>query len=74
VEEAIRIVRPRTMTGNREGFVSHAGLVWLGEVAHGAGLTAGLSQVLAEAPRRRHDPGMGLARWWWRWPIGRVLV
>jgi hypothetical protein len=36
--------------------------VWLGEVADRSGLTAGLSEVLAEAPRRRHDPGVGLAQ------------
>jgi hypothetical protein len=34
----------------------------LGEVADRSGLTAGLSEVLAEAPRRRHDPGVGLAQ------------
>jgi len=31
-------------------------------VADRSGLTAGLSEVLAEAPRRRHDPGVGLAQ------------
>ena len=47
--KATRLIRPRTVTGDGEGLVSHAGLVWLGE-------------VLAEAPRRRHDPGVGLAQ------------
>jgi hypothetical protein len=42
--------------------VSHAGLVWLGEIADRSGLTAGFSQVLASAPRRRHDPGVTLVQ------------
>jgi hypothetical protein len=50
------------VTGDGEGLVSRGGLVWLGEVADRSGLTAGLSGVLAEAPRRRHDPGVGLAQ------------
>lgn len=50
------------MTGDGEGLVSRAGLVWLGEVADRSGLTAGFSQVLASAPRRRHDPGVTLAQ------------
>jgi hypothetical protein len=60
--QATRLIRPRTVTGDGEGLVSHAGLVWLGEVADRSGLTAGLSEVLADAPRRRHDPGMCLAQ------------
>lgn len=60
--QATRLVRPRTVTGGGEGLVSHAGLVWLGEVADRSGLTGGLSEVLAEAPRRRHDPGVCLAQ------------
>jgi hypothetical protein len=60
--QATRLVRPRTVTGDGDGLVSHAGLVWLGEVADRSGLTAGLSQVLAGAPRRRHDPGVTLAQ------------
>ena len=59
---ATRLVRPRTVTGDGEGLVSHAGLVWLGEVADRSGLTAGLSQVVDGAPRRRHDPGVCLAQ------------
>jgi len=59
---ATRLVRPRTVTGDGEGLVSHAGLVWLGEVADRSGLTAGLSQVLASAPRRRHDQGVALVQ------------
>ena len=57
-----RLIRPRTVTGDGEGLVSHAGLVWLGEVADRSGLTAGCSQVLASAPRRRHDPGVTLVQ------------
>jgi hypothetical protein len=60
--KAIRLVRPRTVTGDGEGLVSHAGLVWLGEVADRSGLTAGLCQAMAEMPRRRHDPGVTLAQ------------
>lgn len=50
--KATRLIRPRTVTGDGEGLVSHAGLVWLGEVADRSGLTVGFSQVLASAPRR----------------------
>lgn len=60
--KATRLVRPRTVTGDGEGLVSHAGLVWLGEVADRSGLTGGFSQALATAPRRRHDPGVCLAQ------------
>jgi hypothetical protein len=59
--KATRLIRPRTVTGDGEGLVSHAGLVWLGEVAR-SGLTVGFSQVLASAPRRRHDPGVTLVQ------------
>jgi hypothetical protein len=31
-------------------------------VNHRSGLTAGFSQVLASAPRRRHDPGVTLVQ------------
>jgi hypothetical protein len=34
--KATRLIRPRTVTGDGEGLVSHAGLVWLGEVATAA--------------------------------------
>jgi Transposase DDE domain group 1 len=50
------------VTGDGEGLVSHAGSVWLGEVADRSGLTAGLCQAMAEMPRRRHDPGVTLAQ------------
>jgi predicted amino acid-binding ACT domain protein len=50
------------VTGDGEGLVSRAGLVWLGEVADRSGLTAGFSQVLASTPRRRHDPGVTLVQ------------
>lgn len=59
---ATRLVRPRTVTGDGEGLVSRGGLLWLGEAADRSGLTTGLSQVLAGVPRRRHDPGVGLAQ------------
>ena len=60
--KATRLVRPRTVTADGEGLASHAGLVWLGEVADRTGLTAGLSAAMAERPRRRHDPGVTLAQ------------
>jgi hypothetical protein len=60
--KATRLVRSRTVTGDGEGLVSRAGLVWLGEVADRSGLTAGFSEVVAHAPRRRHDPGVCLAQ------------
>jgi hypothetical protein len=50
------------VTADGDGLVSHAGLVWLGEVADRTGLTAGLSAAMAERPRRRHDPGVTLAQ------------
>jgi hypothetical protein len=62
VPKATRLVRPRTVTADGGGLVSHAGLVWLGEVADRTGLTAGLSEAMTERPRRRHDPGMTLGQ------------
>ena len=56
------LIQPRTVTGDGEGIVSHAGLVWLAEVADRTGLTAGLSSAMARLPRRRHDPGRTLAQ------------
>jgi hypothetical protein len=57
--QATRLVRPRTVTGDGEGLVSHAGLVWLGEIADRSGLTTGLSEAMAAL---RHDPGVTLAQ------------
>jgi hypothetical protein len=62
VGNATRLIRPRTVTGDGEGLMSHGGLVWLGEVADRGGPTAGLGQGLASAPRRRHDPGVTLVQ------------
>ena len=56
------LIRPRTVTGDGEGLVSHAGIVWLAETADLAGLTAGLSTAMAAVPQRRHDPGRTLAQ------------
>ncbi len=56
------LIRPRTVTGDGEGIVSHAGLVWLGEVADRTGLTAGLCTAMARLPHRRHDPGRTLTQ------------
>ena len=56
------LIRPRTVTGDGEGLVSHAGIAWLAETADLAGLTAGLSAAMVAVPQRRHDPGRTLAQ------------
>ena len=48
--KATGLIWPRTVTGDGEGLVLHAGLVWLGEVADRSGLTVWFS----------HDPGVTL--------------
>jgi hypothetical protein len=62
VGQATRLCRSRSVTGDGDGLVSRGGLAWLGEVADLSGLTGGFSQALADVPRRRHDPGVGLAQ------------
>ena len=60
--KATRLIRPRTVTSDGEGLVSHAGLVWLGEVADHSGLTAGFrgqvwsSSTASGAPIRHTSP------------------
>lgn len=54
------LVRPRMVTGNGEGLVSHAGLVWLGEVADAVGLTAGMRHATQRLEWRKHQPGLAL--------------
>ena len=56
------LTRPRTVTGDGKGLVSHAGIAWLAETADLAGLPAGLSAAMAAVPQRRHDPGRTLAQ------------
>ena len=56
------LIRPRTVTGDGEGLVSHAGMAWLAETADASGLTAGLTTAMAAVPQRRHDPGRTLAQ------------
>src|SRR4051812_41529847 len=56
------LVRPRTVTGRGEGLASHAGLVWLGEVADAVGLSEGLTQATVALRWRRHRPGRTLAQ------------
>ena len=56
------LVRPRTVTGKGEGLASHAGLVWLGEVADAVGLSEGLERATAELGWRRHRPGRTLGQ------------
>lgn len=60
--EGSRLVRPRTVTGDGDGLVSHAGMAWLAETADLAGLTAGLSTAMAAVGQRRHDAGRTLAQ------------
>ena len=57
-----RLIRPRTVTGDGDGLVSHAGVAWLAETADLSGLTAGLSAAMATVPQRRHDAGRTLAQ------------
>jgi hypothetical protein len=57
-----RLIRPRTVTGDGDGLVSHAGIAWLAETADLSGLTGGLSAAMAAVPQRRHDPGRTLAQ------------
>lgn len=62
MRNATTLVRPRSVTGDGTGLVSHAGLVWLAETADLAGLTAGLTTAMASVPQRRHDPGRTLTQ------------
>ena len=57
-----RLVRPRSVTGDGVGLVSHAGVGWLAEIADLSGLTAALSAAMAAVPQRRHDAGRTLAQ------------
>jgi Transposase DDE domain group 1 len=60
--QSSRLVQPRTVTGDGDGLVSHAGIAWLAETADLAGLTAGLSAAMAAVGQRRHDAGRTLAQ------------
>src|SRR5688572_18045015 len=60
--KSISLVRPRTVTGEAIGLVSHAGLVWLGRVADRVGLCRGFSTATAGLGRSRHDPGRTLCQ------------
>jgi Transposase DDE domain group 1 len=60
--QSTSLVRPRSVSGDGEGLVSRAGLIWLGETAELCGLTAGLSAAMARLARRRVDPGRSLAQ------------
>jgi hypothetical protein len=57
-----RLVRPRVVTGDGDGLVSHAGVAWLAETADLCGLTGGLSAAMAGVGKRRHDAGRTLAQ------------
>jgi hypothetical protein len=56
------LIRPRRVTGDGDGLVSHAGVAWLAETADLSGLTDGLSVAMAGVPQRRHDAGRTLAQ------------
>lgn len=62
MREITRLVRPRVVTGDGDGLVSHAGLAWLSETAELSGLTAGLVDAMAGLPQRRHRPGRTLGQ------------
>jgi hypothetical protein len=57
-----RLIRPRTVTDDGEGLVSHAGLAWLAETADLSGLTGGFGEAMAGVAHRRHDPGRTLSQ------------
>ena len=56
-----RLIRPRTVTGDGDGLVSHAGVAWLAETADLSGLTTGLRSAMSGVPQRHHDAGRTLA-------------
>jgi hypothetical protein len=56
-----RLIRPRSVTGDGDGLVSHAGVAWLAETADLSGLTTGLRSAMSGVPQRRHDAGRTLA-------------
>ncbi len=56
------LARPRAVTGDGEGLVSHAGLWWLAETADLSGLTVGFTEAMAGVPGRRHRPGRTLTQ------------
>lgn len=60
--QSSRLIRPRTVTGDGDGLVSHAGVGWLAETADLSGLTTGLSAAMVRVPQRRHDAGRTLAQ------------
>ena len=60
--ESTRLAPTRTVTGDGEGLVSRAGMLWLAETADLCGLTAGLDDAFAGVPSRRHRPGRTIAQ------------
>jgi len=60
--QGTRLIRPRRVTGDGAGLVSHAGVAWLAETADLSGLTAGLSTAMSAVPQRRHDAGRTLSQ------------
>ncbi len=62
MRQVTSLIRPRSVSGDGAGLVSHAGVGWLAETADLAGLTAGLRVAMAGVPQRRHDAGRTLAQ------------
>jgi hypothetical protein len=62
MDQRSSLIRPRMVTGDGDGLVSHSGMVWLAETADLSGLTAGLSAAMAGVPQRRHDAGRTFAQ------------
>lgn len=60
--DVTRLVRPRIVTGEGDGLVSHAGVAWLAETAEGSGLAAGLVDAMRQVPQRRHVAGRTLGQ------------
>ena len=63
MRQGSRLVRPRTVTGDGDGLVSHAGVAWLAETADLSGLTAGLSAAMASCHSVATTPGARSRRW-----------
>jgi hypothetical protein len=62
MRDVTRLVRPRIVSGDGDGLVSHAGIAWLAETAELSGLTAGLVDAMAAVPQRRHVAGRTLGQ------------
>lgn len=59
--EPISLNRARTVTGDGDGLVSRAGLVWAAEAADLTGLSAGIGDAFDSMAWRSHRPGRTMA-------------